>query len=172
MRRLRLNLCSMHWLYAIQETGFSIWVRESDWALFAALIVHTLSMGLLLGTAAAIDLRMLGFGAPAPLPPLAIFAPMLHGAAWVSVVSGAVLVAGYPAKAALNPLFYIKLALLIAALVITRALWQRGGLTPGGPIVSSPVQRRFAIGSLLLMVLALIAGKFLAHTAQVLLLLP
>ena len=170
MRRLRLNLRLMQWLYAVQESAFSSWVRESDWALFAALIVHTISMGLLLGTAAAVDLRVLGVGAPAPLPRMVGFAPLLRASAWVSVASGAILVAGYPAKAALNPLFYIKLALLIAALVVTRALWRRGGLTADGPTDPPQVLRRLAIGSLVLMAMALTAGKFLAHTAEVVLL--
>ena len=171
MIRLQWNLRRMQWLFAFQEGGFSTWIRESDWALFAALIVHTISMGLLLGTAAAVDLRVLGVAAEAPLSRLSGFAPVLRWSAAVAITSGMMLVAGYPAKAALNPLFYIKLLLLIAAYAVTRALWRRGLATLLYDQVRAPESlRKLAVVSLMLMAAALTAGKFLAHTAKVVLL--
>ena len=161
----------MEFLYSVQESPLSAWIRESDWALFAGLIVHTISMGILLGTAAIMDLRIIGVAAlGAPLSRFSRFRPILTWGLGVSIISGVVLVAGYPAKAVLNPLFYIKLVLLIAALVLTRNLARQ---TAGGDydVEAAPARiKQLAWLSLVLLTLGLFAGKFLAHTAPVTLL--
>jgi hypothetical protein len=41
---------------------------RSSWALFALLIVHTLTMGAIVGTALAVCARMWGVASAAPLP--------------------------------------------------------------------------------------------------------
>ena len=50
----------------VQDSAFATWIRESAWAIFAALIVHTLGMGLLIGTGLLVDARVLGLGRRMP----------------------------------------------------------------------------------------------------------
>jgi hypothetical protein len=61
-------------LARFEETGFSIWMRESGVAFFGTLTVHALAMALVIGINIALSLRLLGFApklaiAPSPLFP-------------------------------------------------------------------------------------------------------
>lgn len=120
----------MEQLAWVQNSGFATWVRESSWAIFAALIVHTLTMGLLVGAGLAIDARLLGMAKGVPLTALRRLWPVMGWALLGAAVSGVVLVIGYPAKALTNPLFYVKLAILGLALALT---WRLVRDTPGWP---------------------------------------
>jgi hypothetical protein len=144
----------------MQDSGFATWVRESSWALFAALIVHTLGMGLLVGTGAVVAARRLGVARSVPVAALRGLAPAVLAALTLAVLSGLVLVAGYPAKALTNPLFYVKLAMAAVALALT---W---GLMRGRHGAAA------AALSIALWVAALTAGRFLAYTHKVLLVYP
>jgi len=76
------------------------------------LTVHTIGMGFLAGTNAAIDLRILGVAKRVPLPALVKFYPILWIALAANFVSGVLLFMGYPYKAFTNPVFYVKLSLI------------------------------------------------------------
>ena len=145
----------------VQDSGFATWVRESAWALFAALIVHTIGMGFLAGSGLAVALRTLGVARSVPAAALERLAPLVVAALAVAVASGVVLVIGYPAKALTNPLFYAKLAVVAAALALTWRLMRRGG----GP-------RGAAVLVIVLWAAAVTAGRFLAYTHKVLLVYP
>ena len=149
----------MEQLAWVQNSGFATWVRESAWAIFAALIVHTLSMGFLVGAGLAIDARLLGMAKGVPLTALRRLWPVMGWALLGAAVSGAVLVIGYPAKALTNPLFYVKLAVLGLALALT---WRLVRDTP-------PWAKPAAALSIPLWLAGLTLGKFLAYTHKVLL---
>jgi hypothetical protein len=106
----------------IQDSALGFWLRESEWALFSALIVHTLGMAFLLGGSGMSALRSMGALATIPLERLARFQPLLHVCLWAAIISGVLLVVSYPAKALTNPLFYAKLVLLLVAWRGTRSL--------------------------------------------------
>jgi hypothetical protein len=141
----------------VQDSGFATWVRESSWAIFAALIVHTLSMGLLVGTGLAISARVLGAARRVPLAALHRLLPVMGWALPLVVLSGLVLVIGYPAKALTNPLFYAKLLMLLAAGWLT---WR---------IARAEPRKSAAALALLLWVAGVTAGRFLAYTHKMLL---
>jgi hypothetical protein len=147
-------------LKAIQDSGAGTWIRESSWALFAALIVHTISMGFVVGTGLAIDARLLGVARGVPLTALRRLLAIVGWALPLVVLSGAVLVVGYPAKALTNPLFYVKLAMLLVALTLTWRMLR--GEPPGWVKIGAAL-------SIPLWVLGLTAGRFLAYTHKVLL---
>ena len=99
----------------VEQSAFATWLRESSWALFALLIVHTLTMGAIVGTALAICARMWGVASAAPLPAVGRLLPVMGWALAAAIASGLLLVTAYPAKALTNPLFYVKLAMAGAA---------------------------------------------------------
>jgi hypothetical protein len=151
----------------VQDAGFATWIRESSWALFALLIVHTLTMGFLIGTGLAVDGRILGVARRIPLPAMGRVLPVMVWALVFAILSGVLLLIGYPAKALTNPLFYVKLSLLTAALLLTRAMAVRvfdRGLTeaPGWA-------KGAAALSIMLWLTGLTAGKFLEYTHKMLL---
>lgn len=146
----------MPFLLWLQDLAFSTWIRESDWAIFAFLIVHTLAMGALAGTGMLLALRTLGIAAAIPQAALTPLFPIMRWAVAIAIVSGLLLVCGYPAKALTNPLFYVKLLLIVFAWALTRK-----GLA---------LQRReLAVAALILWPCAIAAGKFLAYTNKMLL---
>ena len=154
-------------LRIIQDSAFATWSRESSWALFAYLIVHTISMGFLVGTGMLIDARILGVGGRIPLPAAGRLLPIMAIALTVAIPSGLLLLISYPAKHLTNPLFYVKLTLVITALLITLAFRNRifAPSLPQPPGWAKPV----AGLSLLLWMAGLTAGKFLEYTNHVLL---
>lgn len=124
---------------------------------------HILSIGLLWGAVATLDLRLLGAFSAHPLahlgPPLRRMAMAGLGAA---VLTGALLFAVRPVAYAENPAFLAKLGLLALAaanaLLLGRgAAWRRA--LAGGAV---PVAlRASAAGSLLLWAAAVLAGRWI-----------
>ena len=157
----------METLRIIQDSAFATWSRESSWALFAYLIVHTISMGLLVGTGMLIDARILGLGRGIPLPAAGRLLPIMAIALAIAIPSGLLLLISYPAKHLTNPLFYVKLSLVITALLITLMFRNRifAPSLPQPPGWAKPV----AGLCLLLWMAGLTSGKFLEYTNHVLL---
>jgi len=151
----------------LESTPFSIWMRESP-SLFSfpiILAVHTIGLGLLAGVNVALDLRILGFAARVPLVEFKRLWPFLWLGFWMNVLSGIALVAAYPTKALTNPVFYVKLVLILAALMILRAV-HRSQLVDGTspPIPRLRSAKTLAVASLACWALAITAGRFLAYT--------
>ena len=158
----------MEYFVWLESTPFSTWMRESGPAFFSSLILHSIGMGLVVGVHVATDLRILGVAPRIPLSLMRRFFPVL----WVSLVavslSGVLLLVAYPAKALTNPLFYGKLAAVLAALVITRSLTRR--LLQDSRHDTGPVPRQarvLAALSLVLWAAVVTSGRLLAYTHSI-----
>ena len=150
----------------LEHTSLSIWVRgESMLAFPAILSAHTLGMGFLAGTSAGIDLRLLGIANRVPLSALAKFYPVMWLALALSFSSGTLLLIGYPYKAFTNPLFYVKLALIAAAVYLVVRI-RRQVLLHSDPLPDSVLRnaRLLAIVSLGCWAGVIATGRFLAYT--------
>ena len=147
----------------IEEGALSTYLRESSYGFILIVVLHTLGMGVLAGGGALIDLRLLGLARPIPLAPLQRFLPLLWAAFGVNLVSGLLLLAAYPTKALTNPVFYLKLTLLGAAMWVLAVLAGEA-LGPAAPDTASPRARRLAALSLLLWAATILAGRLLAYT--------
>lgn len=151
----------------LESTAFSVWMRESP-SVFAfpiVLAVHTIGLALLAGINVALDLRMLGFAARIPLLEFRRFWPLLWLGLWLNVISGIALIAAYPTKALTNPVFYVKLGLIAAALAILRAVRRFSLADDTAPAM--PARRRakrLAVMSIVCWASAITAGRFLAYT--------
>jgi len=154
-------------VYASFElTAFSIAVREVWWVFPTILVFHSLSMGLMAGVGIASALRRLGFARQIPPAMFSRFQPLLWLGMVVAATSGLLLLAGYPAKALTNPLFFIKLAMLVIAFCMTLRM-------------TSPVPRLLVEGrstgrvpaalTIMLWLGIIASGRFLAYTHSVLL---
>jgi hypothetical protein len=159
----------MDYLVWLEATSFSTWMRESGLAFFSTLVFHSVAMGFVVGVHLALDLRILGVAPGIPLSLMRRFFPVL----WVSLVvvslSGALLLVAYPAKALTNPVFYLKLAAVVAALFITRSL-AKGVLRDSHyDAVRAPRKAGvLAALSLLLWAGAVTSGRLLAYTHNML----
>lgn len=145
----------------LEATPLSTWIRESTsiWAFPMILSFHTIGMGFVAGLNAAVDLRILGFAARAPMFELRRFFPFMWAAFWINAVSGALLLIGYPTKAFTNPVFYVKLTFIALALI---------GLRPITRVLNSDQVthrgRMLAAASLFCWAGAITAGRLLAYT--------
>lgn len=160
----------MQFLLWVQESPLGAWMRESEWGLFGALIVHTIAMGFLAGTGIALSLRIVGLPRTAPVGVYRAVFPLMEASFTFSVVSGLLLVVAYPAKAMTNPIFYVKIGLLIGAFLLTRQLSRRLLDDPAAPDPAPSWARRFAVFAILCWAGSLTAGRLLGHTATILLL--
>lgn len=151
----------------LEATAFSTWLREAltPFAFPTVLTLHTVGMGFLVGTNAAVDLRILGVVSQMPLKPMARFFPVLWFGFGVNAVSGVLLLIAYPTKAITNPLFYVKLTVIGLAVATIRLLQKH---VFGDPTLDEkPISRKgkiIAAVSLLLWAGAVTAGRFLAYT--------
>jgi len=149
----------------IEHTSLSMWVRgESMFAFPLILSAHTLGMGFLAGTSAGIDLRLLGLAPRVPLSDLARFYPVMWCALALNFASGTLLLIGYPYKAFTNPLFYVKLTLIAAAVYLVLRIRREILLQPE---LTARVLRRgrlLATVSLGCWIGVIAAGRLLAYT--------
>ena len=159
----------------VESTALSQWIigSPSMFAFPGILTLHAIGMGFAVGISAAIDLRILGAAPNVPLRELRRFLPILWGGFWLNAVSGVLLLIGYPTKALTNPVFYLKLTLIAAAMVLLVRISRRifatgsgGSSDPPSPAdrpVSSQL-RNLAIASLVCWAGAITAGRLLAYT--------
>jgi hypothetical protein len=154
-------------LKTIEESTFSVWIRDSPsaFAYWFILAWHALGMGVLVGASAVIDLRLLGVARELPLSPLKRLYPFMWVGFWIQVVSGVLLIIAYPTKALTNPVFYLKLTLIGVAMVIMQMLHKR--VFNDSDLSDEALMRKgkaLATWSLVCWVGAMTAGRFLAYT--------
>lgn len=154
-------------LQTIEQSGVSIWLRESDSVLgfWFVLSWHAIGMVLLVGASAVIDLRILGVVPDLPLAPLKGLYRFIWMGFWIQVSSGLFLLIAYPTKSLTNADFYLKLVLIGLGLTITQRLKNRvlsdTSLTEAAMMAKGKV---FAAWSLIFWLGAIAAGRLLAYT--------
>jgi hypothetical protein len=148
----------------VEASALSVWIVQSP-SLFAfpfILALHTIGLGLVAGLNVALDLRILGIAEHVPLTEFRRFLPFMWFGFWLNAASGVLLLIAYPTKALTNPVFYLKLALIAAALVMLSTV-RRRVLTTDAPGVPRRV-KVMAGFSMLCWAGATVAGRFLAYT--------
>jgi hypothetical protein len=147
----------------IEETGLSMWVRDSPF--WAILSMHAIGMALLVGASIVIALRILGVVPDLPLAPLKRLYVFIWVGFWIQVISGVLLLIGYPTKSMMNPDFYLKLVLITAGMVVMQMMRRRvfgdGTLTESEMMSQGKV---LAWCSLLLWFATVTSARMLAYT--------
>ena len=151
-----------------EGTAVAVWTRESPsiWAYPTVLTLHTVGLGVLVGANAVIDFRLLGFAPRLPIPSLAPLYRFMWAGFAVNAMTGVMLFASDATTKARQPVFYVKLTLIVAG-----AGGHRGDPTDGrararasgdGDLSLRP-GRRLAALSLLLWAGAITAGRLMAY---------
>ena len=146
----------------LESTTVSVWINQSPslYAFPGILAAHTIGLGLLAGLNSALDLRVLGVARNIPPAAFMRLLPLMWIGLWMNVLSGIALLVAYPTKALTNPLFYVKLGLIAAALVLLRTIVRR--IRPASTIAGTT--KILAAASLLAWAPTIAAGRFLAYT--------
>jgi hypothetical protein len=154
-------------LQTIEATGISSWVRDSPsfFGFWFILSVHAIGMALLVGASVVIDLRILGVARDLPLAPLKKLFTVLWAGFWIQFLSGGLLLIAYPTKSLTNIDFYVKIVLIVLALVITQMLKNRvfndSGLSEADMMAKG---RALAVWSLIFWFGVVTTGRLLAYT--------
>jgi hypothetical protein len=153
----------------LETTPLSVWLREAPSIMVFPfiLILHTVGLAFLVGANVAFDARVLGLARGVPLLSMRRYYRSMWAGFWVNAFSGILLLIAYPTKALTNPLFYIKLSLIMLALVIGRRIreYMLSGSLAAGARAPRPL-RILAVVSLGLWLISITAGRFLAYTCS------
>jgi hypothetical protein len=147
------------WLTA---TSLSQAIQTTSWAIPGIQVVHIVCLATLFAVALILSLRIAGRGFA--MEPLASLAGRFMPAIWTCLVvlflSGSLLILAEPFRTITNPIFYLKMSLLIVAIALT--VW-----------LASVARRPFANPSAIHVVAAalsmlvwagiIVAGRYIAY---------
>jgi hypothetical protein len=152
----------------LENTAIGMWTRESPsiWAYPTVLTLHTVGLGMLVGANAIVDLRLLGFAPRLPLLSLAPLYRFMWAGFAINAITGVLLFVANATTKSTQPVFYLKLALIAAALIVTAAIRravarQGSGAHDSTASVRSPA--KLAVVSLVLWTGAIAAGRLMAY---------
>jgi len=149
----------------MQDTSLSTWIREANsmMAFPGILTLHTMGLGLLVGAAAVLDLRLLGMGGRMPLGPMRDLFRLMWIGFIINAVTGTLLFAADAVRRGAS-LFFLAKLVLVALGVVTMVLIKRNVFGPDAdPVRPSAAAKRLAIASLLIWSAAITAGRLLAY---------
>jgi hypothetical protein len=151
----------------IESMPLSIWTRESTSLLAypAILSAHAIGMALAAGVNAAIALHLLGVAPGVPTREMRRFAAVAWFGFWLNAASGVMLLIAYPTKALTNPIFYLKLSLIVVGMGIFVAIDRRLAAEPTALEGWTSVKQKWiGLASLVSWGGAITAGRLLAYT--------
>jgi uncharacterized membrane protein len=104
----------MEWL---QSTSLAMYIHKTPSAFTTVAIIHVLAIALVIGSIAVVDLRLLGLASTKrPFTELArAYLPWTWVAFAVAVVAGSLLFISQAAAYFVNPVFWIKMSVLVLA---------------------------------------------------------
>jgi len=154
-----------NWLGA---TSSSQTIQTVGWIIPAVQTVHILAVAAVVSSALMLDLRLLGLrGIDQPLATVARrFLPFIWWPLPVLLVSGALLITAEPARSLENPMFILKMGLLLAAASVTLACQLPLRRNPGFWDLSAArkwTARLIAVASMPLWVGIIFAGRWIAY---------
>jgi hypothetical protein len=152
----------------LEQTPLSQTIQTTAWVVPAVQTIHILAIAAVLGSVLMIDLRLLGIlGREQSLARVSErFRPVIWWTLPILLASGILMIVGEPVRSLENPIFQLKMLLLIAAIAATlsyqiplgkdRAFWEVTSSRRG-------VARLIAVVSLLLWVSIVFAGRWIAY---------
>jgi hypothetical protein len=153
----------------LELTPFSRLLQTVDWAIPAVQTLHILAIAAVMGSMLLFNLRLFGVnGTDLPVARASTrFIPVIWGSVLVLLASGAVMIAAEPGRSLLNPVFQLKMSLLLAALGLTAATARPLRQDPSfwsNTVARGRVARLSASLSIGLWVAILCAGRWIAYT--------
>ncbi len=152
---------------AINDWPLSLSIQSNFWAIPTIQSLHILSIGALFGAAMMLSLRAVGVTGMSRTMAQTTqrYIPWIWWAFGLLVFSGALLIIGEPVRELINPIFWIKMVLIVVAVIATLAFngaikrraanWDNGGATGG--------LRLAAILLLILWCAVMFGGRWIAY---------
>ena len=151
----------------LSETPVSLAIQRFDWLVPLLQTIHILAIAMVLSSVFMIDVRILRAANSQSITDAAHrFGPWIWTGLACLAASGIALIVGEPRRSLPNPVFQIKMLLLVLAIAMTcvlqvslrrnAALWDDGG-------ASKPLINVLAVGTFLLWCAIAFAGRFIAY---------
>jgi len=150
----------------IEATALATWVRESPslWAYPTVLTLHTVGLGIVVGASTVVDLRLLGYARRIRLASLVPLFRLMAVAFALNAATGIMLFMSDATTKSKQPVFFVKLLLIFAALWCTMQVRQVVGTNDGRGDAEVPARaHRLAWITLLLWTGAITAGRLMAY---------
>ena len=149
----------------ISDTSFSLWLQTNFWAIPIIQVVHILSLAAGFGAVLMVTLRL--FNLAGTDRTIAETERRYIRWIWVALalllVSGSGLIVAEPIRELINPIFWIKMVLVVVAIVVSLAFHGRvmkrlaaGGVVTGGFKAAS-------IGIIILWCVIMLCGRWIAY---------
>ena len=157
-------------LFWIELTRVGSFVRESPSILAypTVLFMHTIGLALLVGVSAVVDLRLLGFARRMPVQPLGRLFGIMWIGFWINAASGILLLMADASTKLINPVFFIKMFFIAAAVVM---IWMMNRIVFRNQDFNYDAiptgVKMMAGASLLCWVSATISGRLMAYVGPV-----
>ena len=155
---------------AIENSAYAVWVRESPsiFAYTSILSLHAIGLAIIVGINTLVALRLLGFVPGIPLPPLRKLFPWMYLGFAINLFSGTSLLMANLSNDLGNWLFICKLVFILFAMInleLTRMyVFDKPAAVAAAAAGTLPKHSAtFAIASIVLWSLAMVAGRFTAY---------
>ena len=154
----------MAFFRSLQNSAFTEWFLGSDsiWTYPTVLTLHTVGMAILVGASFVIHLRVLQVAAAIPLRRLLPLYRFIWTGFAISLLSGLALFVTEAADRIVDPVFYVKLGSIAAALWLGLIVKHRA-IDRGAPEVTTGRSRSMAAAALALWTVAIVAGRLMAY---------
>jgi hypothetical protein len=156
----------MDLLMWIEASRLSGWIRESQslWAFPFILTLHTVGLGLIVGSTVVIDLRILGGASRIPLKPLDKFFSIMWIGFALNAVSGLLLFAKEATTVGVSGVFWVKMTLIALSMWVLMRI--RAKVFDDALVDTKPLPnnvRALALLSIVLWAGAITAGRLMAY---------
>jgi hypothetical protein len=150
----------------LEQTRLGTEVAYSFWIYPIVLTLHTVGLGFLVGTSAAIDLRILGVARSLPLAPMEKFYPVMYVGFWINALTGIVLFVAAASVMGVNRIYWTKMLFVVLGVVVMRLLKVQvfGNAAGVNAAEVAPMKAKILAGaSLFAWAGAITAGRFTAY---------
>jgi hypothetical protein len=146
----------------LEMTSLATWVREGEslWAFPTVLTMHTFGLGMLVGAAAVVNLRLLGIGWRAPLAAFRSLFRVMWIGFWLNAITGTMLFMAQASNRGTSWFFMAKMAFVAIGVYSTIMIERRVFDAP--PDTAVPA-RSLAMASFFAWTAAITAGRLLAY---------
>ena len=155
----------MAFFRSLQNSAFTEWFLGSDsiWTYPTVLTLHTVGMAILVGASFVIHLRVLQIAPDIPLRRLLPLYRFIWIGFAINLLSGLALFVTEAADRVVDPVFYLKMASIAAALWLGVIVKRRAIDPEGASDVATGLSRSMAAASLALWTIAIVAGRLMAY---------
>jgi hypothetical protein len=146
----------------LEATSLATWVREGEslWAFPTILTLHTFGLGLLVGAAAVVNLRLLGIGWRAPIGAFRSLFPVMWAGFWLNAITGTMLFMAQATNRGTSTFFLAKMIFVGIGVMSTVLIKRR--VFDAAPDIVVPA-RALAMVSLIAWTAAITTGRLLAY---------